>query len=460
MRRLPLLVLLCLFGAVPAAEATPTLVYVSQSSPGLTPEAFGYGVVVAEADGTSAQRLTRGCGDLSSASWSPSGTRIAFANGPAASPCVGSEIYTMNRDGTGVTAVTSAGRDSEFPDFSPSGTRIVYDQGDNRYSHPHDIWVSNTDGTGATQLTSGPLHDDQPHFSPDGSTILFSRSTGSADARTRNLAAVNLWAMDADGTNERPLTVGGGFLSGADYSPDGRSITFSNNGRIYTMGVDGTSLTPRTDGPATTSYYDVEPSWTPDGNSIVFQRVRRGACDECGYSIGRVSLPSGTVTTLVAETTTPWQFNRPSLWAPAIAPASLGADHAAPVTVLSGTTALDASAVLATGSSAAKTDPSARRRSITARRDRISFMSVDRSGVRGVAMAIHTPARGGRCRALSGGKLGASGACSPRFNSVGSLKKLRNLVAKAPKGSYVFEVRATDRRGNASRTTPVLVKLR
>ncbi|MEA2480580.1 MAG: TolB protein [Thermoleophilaceae bacterium] len=446
-----------LLAAPAVAAAAPTLLWVSNDSPGLTPEAIGYGVITAEPDGSGQRRLTTGCGDLSDASWSPDGASIVFANGPAASPCRGSEIYAMNADGTGQHAVTAGGADAEFPDYSPDGARVVYDQGANRFSRPHQIWVTNADGTGATQLTHDGFHDDQPHFSPDGRTIMFSQSTGSQDARFQRHVPVNLMLMDDDGSDARPLTVGGGFLSGADFSPDGRSVVFSNDGRIYTMGIDGSALTARTPGPSTSEYYDVEPSWTPDGRSLIFQRVHRApGCDECDYAVGRVDLPSGAVSLQTGAVTR--QAVRPSLWTPAAPAASVGADHEAPVTIVSGTASLDRAAVASAGGSTGVSG--AATRTVSGKADKVSFLTVDRSGVGSVAVAIHTPAKRGRCRQFDGRKLAGTGSCAkPHYTTVPTLAKLRKTLGALPAGSYVLEVTARDRRGNRTKR-PGLVKLR
>jgi len=105
-------------------------------------------------------------------------------------------------------ALTDDVRDTT-PVFSPDGTRlaVAYDQ------HDHwDIHVMNADGSGRTRLTETPLraiveqrisgqeprswNNVAPVWSPDGSQIAF---------LTDRTGRWEIWVMNADGSNQRPL---------------------------------------------------------------------------------------------------------------------------------------------------------------------------------------------------------------------------------------------------------------
>ena len=74
-----------------------------------------------------------------------------------------------------------------------------------------------------------------------------------------------------------------------------------------------------------------------------------------------------------------------------------------------------------------------------ARKDKITFTTIDRSGVKSVAVSIS----GGRYRHLS------------------DFRSLRRLVEHLRKGRYVFRFKAVDRKGNRTRgPQPVTVLLR
>ena len=66
--------------------------------------------------------------------------------------------------------------------------------------------------------------------------------------------------MNADGTNQQQLTTGGGNPA---WSPDGRTIAYRNTS-IWAIDADGTNQR-RLTADATGS-----PAWSPDGSKIAF----------------------------------------------------------------------------------------------------------------------------------------------------------------------------------------------
>lgn len=94
---------------------------------------------------------------------------------------------------TGQAAQQPASTDASF---SPDGSRILY-----AANHDGDleIYVVNADGTDVRQLTDNDNQDFFPSWSPDGAAIVFSSD--------RN-GAVELYLMDAAGNDQRPLIAG------------------------------------------------------------------------------------------------------------------------------------------------------------------------------------------------------------------------------------------------------------
>jgi Tol biopolymer transport system component len=100
-------------------------------------------------------------------------------------------------------------------DVSPDGETILFDL-------LGDLYIVPRSGGSATRLTSGMALDLQPVFSPDGSRILF------VSDRSGN---ENLWMVDADGSNPRPVTTERGDFSFDDpeWSPDGEYVLVRRN---------------------------------------------------------------------------------------------------------------------------------------------------------------------------------------------------------------------------------------
>jgi TolB protein len=115
------------------------------------------------------------------------------------------------------------------------------------------------------QLTDDP-QDNSPAVSADGRLIAFA---GDRDGDANS--GSHIYVMDADGSDIRELTSGSGYDSDPSFSPDGRRIAFdrsSGSGRsqIFVVEADGSGLHALTDG----STSDSEPAYTPNGRRIVY----------------------------------------------------------------------------------------------------------------------------------------------------------------------------------------------
>jgi len=159
--------------------------------------------------------------------------------------------------------------DNYHPAWSPDGTRIAFDRyykdGDGRYFRGH-IFVVDADGGRLVQLTAEAAWDGHPTYSPDGARIFFESDRDAEDV---------LYAVPAAGGEIEKIAVigSGGFVS---LSPDGsRVLYYSNrdgNADIYVHDLARRFDTKLTDN----TYPDYNPSWHPDGASIVFHSVIDG----------------------------------------------------------------------------------------------------------------------------------------------------------------------------------------
>jgi TolB protein len=80
--------------------------------------------------------------------------------------------------------------------------------------------------------------------------------------------------MNADGSNQRRISFGGGRYASPMWSPRGDLIAFTKiagNFRIGIMNPSGGGEKILTD-----AWQDEEPSWAPNGRFVMFNRIRQG----------------------------------------------------------------------------------------------------------------------------------------------------------------------------------------
>jgi TolB protein len=176
------------------------------------------------------------------------------------------DIWISDLDGTNQNALT-VNDDIEYTTaWSPAGDRIAF-------SRLGLIWVMNADGTDQHPITDGP--DSRPQWSPDGATIMFARGEGPG--------MYSLWTVSADGGAPVPLTTPDNVGNQLSYSwsPDGAMIAFSSNRdgdtEVYVMTATGASETNITNSSGSTDGGDVQ--WSPDGDLIAFISDRGGDVD-------------------------------------------------------------------------------------------------------------------------------------------------------------------------------------
>ena len=196
------------------------------------------------------------------------------------------DIYRAAPDGTGVTQLTDTpGYDAEAT-IGADG-RIVFTSvrdGD------MEIYSMNGDGSDVTRLTNRQGPDGGPFFSADGSKIVFRGReipNGPEYDDFKRLLDQGLWrpteleiyVMNADGSDLRQVTNLGGASFGPFWHPDGERIIFSSNwhdpgGRnfdLFLINEDGSGLERIT---FDDDEFDGFPMFSPDGRHLVFASNR------------------------------------------------------------------------------------------------------------------------------------------------------------------------------------------
>ena len=254
-------------------------------------------------DGTDVRRVSTGTGRTTCGYFYPDNSHIVFASTHLRSPeCPprpgyergyvwpvypGYDLFRANADGSNIQRLTSEdGYDAEAT--IGGGGRIVFTSirdGD------MEIYSMNGDGSDVRRLTRRPGPDGGPFFSPDGRQIVFRGRTSEGGELKDYLGLLKdgLWrptmleifVMNADGSNMRQVTKIGKASFAPYFHPDGKRIIFSSNahdpkGRdfdLYMINVDGTGMERITWNPT----FDGFPMFSRDGKRLVFASNRNGA---------------------------------------------------------------------------------------------------------------------------------------------------------------------------------------
>jgi TolB protein len=197
------------------------------------------------------------------------------------------DIYTADPDGSNLHRLTNYGVYTAEGTLSPDGRSIVFTSlkdGD------LDIYTMKVDGSDVKRLTDAPGYDGGPFYSPDGTKIVY-RAWHPVDTALTNFQELlregmvrpnrmEIWVMNADGTEQHRITSLGGANFAPYFTPDGTRIIFASNYKnphsrnfdLYLVNLDGSGLEQVTTHPE----FDGFPMFSPDGKQLVWASDRHG----------------------------------------------------------------------------------------------------------------------------------------------------------------------------------------
>ncbi|MHC4218753.1 MAG: TolB family protein, partial [Planctomycetota bacterium] len=180
-----------------------------------------------------------------------------------------SDIYLKSTHGRTLMQLTTDPADDIMPMFHPSGGRIAF--ASNR-SGNWDIYVMSLDGGQPMKITDEPDHEMHPSWSPDGRRIVYCK-LGSTTGRWE------MWVAETDNPGVRRFLDYGLF---PQWCPDvARNKILFQRARqrgsrffgVWTVDfVNGETMHP-TEIVSAGNAAVINPSWSPDGNRIVFVTV-------------------------------------------------------------------------------------------------------------------------------------------------------------------------------------------
>ncbi len=196
------------------------------------------------------------------------------------------EIYAFDRAKKTYTQLTrNEGYDAESS-YSPDGKLIAFASNRNAYAtelsadnrkkfeidpaHAMEIFIMNADGSDVRQLTDVPGYDGGPFFSPDGQRICWRRFS-------ENGVTAEIMTMNIDGSDQRQLTKLGAMSWAPFYHPSGKYLIFTTNlhgfanFELYVVAADGKSEPIRV---TDTDGFDGLASFSPDAKKLTWTSNR------------------------------------------------------------------------------------------------------------------------------------------------------------------------------------------
>ncbi|RUL87224.1 TolB family protein [Tautonia sociabilis] len=211
--------------------------------------------------------------------FSPDGGRLLLTLVPRSGTQGNCDLAIVDADGSGLAVlVDDRGgplSHQEWPSWAPDGDRFVFSS---THEGNQEIYAANADGSDLVRLTQSPGIDAHPSWSARGDRIVFA---------TDRWGGLELASISPDGTGLARLTESPGLDDYPAISPDGRRVAFVSNRdgqfEIYSLELDepGPPVN-RSRHPAR----DTMPAWTPDGRGITFVSDRDGQGDLYTIRVG------------------------------------------------------------------------------------------------------------------------------------------------------------------------------
>ncbi|NPV84727.1 MAG: serine/threonine-protein kinase [Anaerolineae bacterium] len=131
------------------------------------------------------------------------------------------------------------------------------------------VWLMNADGSEQQQLTSFPEGACQPSFSPDGTKLAI---ISPCKTKLQIYNDSKIYIINADGSDPRLLAISSGGDFDPAWSPDGARIAFTSVrtgvAHVYVYHLQNGSIGDLSD----TIFPDMQPAWSPSGKQLAVSR--------------------------------------------------------------------------------------------------------------------------------------------------------------------------------------------
>ena len=201
------------------------------------------------------------------------------------------EIFTAAPDGKNVVNLSDSPRYDAEATVAPTGDKIVFTS---TRDGDLELYSMNLDGSKVKRLTNAPGYDGGAFFNWDGTKIVWrapDRSLVDIEETKALLARqmvrpnqLEIWIMDADGSNQKQVTRNGAANFAPFWHPDGKHIIFASNMdsktgmnfELYLVNVETgdiervTYFERKREGARRSDDFDAFAMFTRDGKRLVF----------------------------------------------------------------------------------------------------------------------------------------------------------------------------------------------
>ncbi len=207
------------------------------------------------------RRVTTDGAEKRGVSWSPDGTRLAYASSMSGT----FDLWTIDSDGGGRARVTRHPSNEVDPAWSPDGTRLAFTLEDD---YRRNVYVVALDGSAMAALTTTWDMGYTPSWSPDGSRVAFALADGTGVGIVAPGSLELTTLPDVRSRLVRWSPLGGPLLIVRNVSP--RPYDFPRYA-LHTVDLDGRHALP-----LPTQIDATGLAWSPDGSMIAIEDPRGG----------------------------------------------------------------------------------------------------------------------------------------------------------------------------------------
>jgi Tol biopolymer transport system component len=190
-----------------------------------------------------------------------------YSNQVSQEPLV-TQIFLKNLETGDIKQLTTSGN-NDHPLWSPDGTQIVFLSWTEENSF--DLYIMDKNGDNKRPVVVGPAKDMMADWSPDGKKIVFASDMD---------GHLNIFVVNLDDLSKVKLTNNSVTTGSPKWSPDGKQIAFiSNEGvsgrsQVFIMNADGSDVKQLTN--YDPDHFEDSPIWCPNMSCIIFTRLMAG----------------------------------------------------------------------------------------------------------------------------------------------------------------------------------------